>query len=1320
MPRPLLYFILACFCYCCFVAPVKAQTISVGAVTGSITACVGSASQSPNIQQFTVNGTSLTADVTATATVSFEIALSPNGPYNGIATLTQVAGIANGVIYVRSKAGSITGGVAGYINLTSAGAAPQSAGVNSTIKPIPTANPIPNQPAVNSGTATTAINFSGTANAYQWTNDSPGIGLPASGNGNIPSFTALNTGSAPVTAKITVTPVPATYAYVVNTSDHSLSVINTESGTVEKTISINNNPEKTIVSPDGKRLYVKYFNGSVITVVDALTYATIANIPIGRGSVDMEMTPDGSQVYVINNLPAGISVVNTALNTATTIPLLATPKLFALSPDGKYLYVAYLGNGDITVINTASNSIEATLKGNGSPNFMLLSPDGKKIYEIVSGSVFIVDIQTNTVTNIPAAGDKALSLSLTPDGSKMYVVNQYVNTIGVINTVDNTAVASIAVGTYAVSAVSGKNDGYLYSVNFGAHSVSLISTATNAVVKELQLSGSLYTISISPDGRYLYVPDQASDNVWVINTATQTAVSIKSGGQNPAISNSAIVESSGCSGAPVSFTITVNPQTAKITVTDAPIARTTTYGTASTTSNFTVSGSGLSAPVVVTPPVGFEVSTDNVNFSPTVTLAGSGGSLAATVVYIRLTKLTNAGTYSGNIVLTSTGATPVNVAMPNSVVNPAPIEIDFRVNKIYGDALDDLTVRYDTPGFTFDDRGAFKNGNSFESLKITFSNDIKPIVAKAGYYPAALITSNLTGRNGYLPGNYTVTYNFGDVQILPAAIVIKANNVTKPYGSALAQVASSTDFTVTGMKNSETIGAVKITYGAGAAATDAAGVYPTSVVASVANGGTFDPANYTITYQPGTLTVAELPPPVLTSVGTPSAVNTIYGTPSAAISFTISGSNIASSVTVTAPAGFEVSMDNVNFSAGIIIGTGATMSSRPIYIRLAALTNVGTYSGNIILSSGATKISVPMPASVVSKALLGLTIATETKTYGTELTTVTSSSKFIIVTGSLKNGNTISSVNIIYGAGSHAADLANIYAGSIQISDVTGDRGFLASNYDLKYATGTLFVVPAKLTIKANPVTKTYGSAITGSGAGSTAFTATGLQNGQTVNSITVTYGSGTTNTVPAGKYAGSITASAPVGTFSAGSYTIAYEAGDLTVTQATLTVTVANAIKEFGADNPTFTFTYSGFVNNETASVITKAPTVSTSAVQRSAPGTYPIKASDAQAANYTFVYVDGVLTITPPPKIIPPNAFTPNGDGINDTWSIPALTGYKNCVVNIYNRFGQQVYNSVGYATAWDGRYKGTDVPTGTYYYVIDTKSAVQFISGNITVIR
>jgi gliding motility-associated-like protein len=101
----------------------------------------------------------------------------------------------------------------------------------------------------------------------------------------------------------------------------------------------------------------------------------------------------------------------------------------------------------------------------------------------------------------------------------------------------------------------------------------------------------------------------------------------------------------------------------------------------------------------------------------------------------------------------------------------------------------------------------------------------------------------------------------------------------------------------------------------------------------------------------------------------------------------------------------------------------------------------------------------------------------------------------------------------------------------------------------------------------------------------------------------------------------------------------------------------------------------------------------------------------------------VSDVITITVGPPITIFNAFTPNGDGHNDAWVLGGIERFENTSVTVYDRWGQQVFRSLGYATPWDGTNKGKYLPTGTYYYVIELNSLdveIPPLNGAITIIH
>jgi YVTN family beta-propeller protein len=184
--------------------------------------------------------------------------------------------------------------------------------------------------------------------------------------------------------------------------------------------------------------------------------------------------------------------------------------------------------------------------------------------------------------------------------------------------------------------------------------------------------------------------------------------------------------------------------------------------------------------------------------------------------------------------------------------------------------------------------------------------------------------------------------------------------------------------------------------------------------------------------------------------------------------------------------------------------------------------------------------------------------------------------------------------------------------------------GLTSSNYSITYNAGTLAITSAPLTITANNRSKTYGQMVAFAG---TEFSASGLINGDSIASVSLTSpGAVASATVAGSPY--SITPGGAVGT-GLGNYTITYVNGSLTVAPALLTIAAGNLSKVLNAPNPAFTWTAAGFVNGETASVLTSNPTCTTTAATNSPVGSYPITCSGAKAANYTFSYISGTLKI-------------------------------------------------------------------------------------------
>ncbi len=118
-------------------------------------------------------------------------------------------------------------------------------------------------------------------------------------------------------------------------------------------------------------------------------------------------------------------------------------------------------------------------------------------------------------------------------------------------------------------------------------------------------------------------------------------------------------------------------------------------------------------------------------------------------------------------------------------------------------------------------------------------------------------------------------------------------------------------------------------------------------------------------------------------------------------------------------------------------------------------------------------------------------------------------------------------------------------------------------------------------------------------------------------------------------------------------------------------------------------------------------------------------VKASATQTYTLTATAPGGCtavdsLTVFLMNQISIPNAFSPNGDGINDRWEIGNLVDYPKNTVDVYNRFGRLVYRSAGLTRAWNGKSEGKELPVGTYYYVINLNDETKPITGYVVILK
>ena len=298
----------------------------------------------------------------------------------------------------------------------------------------------------------------------------------------------------------------------------------------------------------------------------------------------------------------------------------------------------------------------------------------------------------------------------------------------------------------------------------------------------------------------------------------------------------------------------------------------------------------------------------------------------------------------------------------------------------------------------------------------------------------------------------------------------------------------------------------------------------------------------------------------------------------------------------------EYGEDNPKFS---YTTSGAVLTGTPSITCSATKTSpVGTYPIKIVQGSVSNyNVTYVDGTLTITKAPLTITAKSYTRKQGE------SNPTFDVTYSGFKNGENASVLSrqptcITTAVSSSPPGTYDIIA-----------SGASATNYDISYVKGVLTVTQADAVIvTAKSYTREYGEE-------NPVFDYT--TSGGSLNG-TPTIICSATRTSPVGTYPIKITQG------SGRNYNVTYVDGTLTITKAPLIITAKSYKREEGTANPTLEATYNGFKNGETESVLSKKPTLTTTATIDSKPGDYPITASGAEARNYQISYMSGKLTVT------------------------------------------------------------------------------------------
>ena len=574
--------------------------------------------------------------------------------------------------------------------------------------------------------------------------------------------------------------------------------------------------------------------------------------------------------------------------------------------------------------------------------------------------------------------------------------------------------------------------------------------------------------------------------------------------------------------------------------------------------------------------------------------AGNRGSGVYNFGTLTLTNVTVTGNSSGNqgsgIWYQAGTSTPTNVPVSG---NSANNDVADGVVTPAFSALTSPAIVYGTPSVTL--TGHIGNGTNdplLSSVAITLNSVTQNVRVDAwGNFSATFDTSSL----GVVDGPYTVTYAFAGntgftaatdtstaLTVTPAPLTVTADpNQSMTYGDT-----PNLTFTYTGLVDGDSSASFAGGLG-GATSSSGVGSYAITLGDLAATG------NYTIgTFNADTLTVT---PATLTI----EAYNNdkFYG----------SASNDHGEVDgVLNDDGITVTFSSAGDAATAQVGTGSYTITATLSDPLGALANYTVIQTDATLNVFAAPLTVTANVSRVYGAV--------------DPAPQVSYSGFVNGEGPGVLGGTLSVVD----ADPATNTAVGTYTGAITASGLTAD------NYAISYVPGNLSVTPAPLTVTANSVSRVYGAAEAALQVSYSAFV--NSEDPSVLGGTLAVVDADPATTTAVGSYTGAITASG----LTSGNYTISYVAGDLSVTPAPLTVTANPVTRFFGALDPAFTATITGFVNSQTlaTSDVTGNASFTSNDTISSPAGSYTITpgVGTLAATNYAFTTFDpGTLTVIP-----------------------------------------------------------------------------------------
>jgi YVTN family beta-propeller protein len=313
--------------------------------------------------------------------------------------------------------------------------------------------------------------------------------------------------------------------YVTNETSGDLTIIDPGSQTVVGSAALGKRPRGIRVSPDRKSLYVALSGSPMsgpgvdrnslppadraadgIGEVDVATGRVKRIIHAGVDPEQLDVSADGSRMYVANEDAAQMSVVDVATGTiVATVKIGEEPEGVSIRPDGKVVYVTCEGDGAVFAVDTATNAVLSRVEVGRRPRAIGFLPDGSRAFVTLEndGVVAVVDAQRHTFLQTialdgPGQGPRPrpMGVAVRSDGSMIYVTTGSFGSLFFLDPSKNAAVASLIVGQRPWGIALLPDERTAYTANGPSNDVSVVDLSTRQVVKKIKVGERPWGVAI--------------------------------------------------------------------------------------------------------------------------------------------------------------------------------------------------------------------------------------------------------------------------------------------------------------------------------------------------------------------------------------------------------------------------------------------------------------------------------------------------------------------------------------------------------------------------------------------------------------------------------------------------------------------------------------------------------------------------------------------------------------------------------------------------------------------------------------------------------